>query len=156
MTVKIFDTCCLITLFESITSIEVADCCGDYDLVVTPKIQEEFGAGLPDNINIQESLSEPGSVFLKEYRNVFPGLHEGELTAMALAVSLNEETDTNVVLVMDDQTGLSKFQEIRRIPDIRERFPCIDKIITTGSIGFLKKLIREGMIDKGYISGVVD
>ncbi|MCX6651727.1 MAG: hypothetical protein NT131_08770, partial [Methanomassiliicoccales archaeon] len=47
-------------------------------------------------------------------------------------------------------------QEIRRIPDIRERFPCIDKIITTGSIGFLKKLIREGMIDKGYISGVVD
>jgi len=155
LTIKIFDTCCLITLFETIKSCNIIQVCESYELIMTSEVKKEFGEASHESIStISIQLLENLSL-LDEYKNAFPGVHEGEWTSIELAILLNEKKCGKVVLVMDDNVGKRCINELIQYDGVRKIFPNVDKLRVTGSIGLLKNMVINGKLARCFIKGII-
>lgn len=116
----ISDTSCLILLVK-IEGLELLRAIGQR-IVVTPEIQHEFGAGLPDWIEV---ISPSDRHYL---RILEMELDEGEASAIALCLELE-----NAILILDDLRGR------RMAKRLSLRF--------SGTFGLLLKAKQLGAID---------
>ena len=157
MTYKVLDTCCVISLFNEISSCDILFVCRDYKLTISDHVMSELIRPIPSikSLNtIQLSTIDKTSLF-NEISNTFPGLGQGEVSAFTLSVCLNETEKEQIVFVTDDKKAIRKLDSFRKQKDVLNRFPKIGGVLIVKLADVIKYLFTTGKIDKTVFDAIM-
>lgn len=142
-TVKIFDTCTLINIFDGPDS-DLADLMDGYDLVTTDDVIGEYvrkyPRHIPGSLNVM-GLTEEGRSVMDELEFLFPRLGTGERSVMALAMSM-AASERRAVIITDDEKARKKLTMYLGDPAFRDAYPGISDIVLGNKTDLRRHLVR--------------
>ncbi len=157
MTVKIIDTDASINLFERMRSFDCTPFFSRYEVVVTDKVLEEIHTGnsfRDQEFNVHELTSEEQELF-DDSMTYMHRLGSGERSAMIHALFLSNGEADKIVVISNDKEAQHIFQrDVPKDPDLKSRFPNMERIMWVRTIDVVKKIWEEGLMDPKEAHGV--
>lgn len=157
MTVKIIDTDASINLFERMESFDCTPFFSRYKVIVTDKVFDEIHTG--NSFQDQEfnvhALTEEEQELFDDITSYMHKLGSGERSAMIHALFLSNEEADKIVVICNDKEAYHVFhRDVPRNPDLKARFPNMERILWVKTIDVVKKMWEEGWMDSEEARGV--